>query len=82
MRYLLGTLAILAVAGCAELPDVGAPVPEAQEDPDYPQLVNLRTLELTAEEKDAEARRTEQEGDARLARLRARAAELRRAQIN
>lgn len=82
MRRLLGTVALLTMSACIEMPDVGVPVPELGEEPDYPKLVNLRTLELNAAEKDAEALRTEQETAARVARLRARAAELRRSEIN
>ncbi len=82
MRRLLGAISVLAIAGCTELPDVGVPVPSSEDDLDYPDLVNLRTLELNAAEKDAEALRIEQAEAARLARLRARAAELRRVEIN
>ena len=82
MRRLLGIVALLTMSACIEMPDVGTPVPELGEEPDYPDLVNLRTLELNAAEKEAEALITEQETAARVARLRARAAELRRSETN
>lgn len=72
----------LSVMGCTEFPDIPISDPDALAKPDYPTLVNLRTLELNAAELEAQDLEAEAEEAARFANLRARAAELRQRQFD
>ena len=82
MRAILLLAAGLAVSACTQLPDVPVSDEVRQSKTDYPDLINLRTLELRAAEQEAEDLKSEQETAARVANLRARAAELRKFEFN
>lgn len=77
MRSLVLLIGCAAIACCTQLPDIAEPVQTGAEDPGYPALVNLSTLELTADAADARAQGLEQTVAARVSRLKARAAALR-----
>lgn len=82
MRLIVMILSLVAVTACAQLPDLPEPKTPAGAEPDYPDLVSLNDLELVAAKEDEAARELETETAARVARLKARARALRRAQID
>lgn len=75
MRTFVLLVAITALVGCTELPDVDPPVDNG--DVDYPDLVPLGSLARDQEAIDTQAIDTEQSVASRVAGLRARAARLR-----
>ena len=82
MRHSICLIFCLTIPGCTTLPDIPISDQDAINQPDYPQLINLRNLDLNASEQAIEDQETEQETIARVDRLRAKADQLRNAQLD
>lgn len=82
MRMLPLTIAALALGACTTLPDLPLPRDGVEADAPYPDFVPMRRVALEERAADVRNAQTEAALEARLARLRARAAQLRRAPID
>ena len=82
MRHFILLAFCLTTLGCTTLPDIPISDQDAINQPDYPDLINLRNLDLNAVEQAIEDQQTEQETVARVNRLRTKAAQLRDAQLD
>ena len=82
MRHSICLTFCLVTLGCTTLPDIPISDQDAINQPDYPKLINLRNLDLNAAEQASEDQKTEQETIARVDRLRAKADQLRNAQLD
>ncbi|MEM1073467.1 MAG: hypothetical protein AAF665_11910 [Pseudomonadota bacterium] len=82
MRFRPAVFAFVVAAGCVSLPEVPDPEVSIAQDAQYPDFVPLNRVVLKDSEADEENEETRAELQARVAALKARAADLRDRQID